>query len=58
MHLGSFGKNLKLLQADFDPRDYGYKKLLDLVKANQSLFELEERRAPGQVSGDLHLHPR
>lgn len=41
-HLGPVGSNVAKQLPEFDPRNYGYKKLGELVKATQ-LFELEER---------------
>jgi hypothetical protein len=43
-HLGTFGSYLTKLRPDFDPRNFGYKKLSDLVKARSELFVTEERR--------------
>ena len=40
--LSSVGNNIAKQSPDFDPRNYGYKKLGELVKATK-LFELEER---------------
>lgn len=42
-YLGIFGTYLNKLQPDFDSRNFGYKKLSDLVKAKTDLFETEER---------------
>jgi OST-HTH/LOTUS domain len=39
--LGSVGQQIGN-QASFDPRNYGYRKLLDLIEASQ-LFELDRR---------------
>lgn len=41
--VASFGSQWKLLQTDFDPRNYGFKKLGDLVKNTPQLFEYDER---------------
>jgi len=41
-HLATVGSNVVKQLPEFDPRNYGYKKLGELVKATQ-LFELEER---------------
>lgn len=41
-HLGPVGSNIAKQVPEFDPRNYGYKKLGELVKAIQ-LFDLEER---------------
>lgn len=41
-HLGAVGSNVAKQSPEFDPRNYGFKKLGELVKATQ-LFDLEER---------------
>lgn len=41
--VASLGSQWKLLQVDFDPRTYGFKKLGDLVKGFPKIFETEER---------------
>lgn len=41
--LGTFGSYLTKLRSDFDSRNFGYKKLGDLVKARQDIFQIEER---------------
>lgn len=41
-HLGPVGGNVAKQSPEFDPRNYGYKKFGELVKATQ-LFEMEER---------------
>lgn len=41
--VASLGSQWKLLQVDFDPRTYGFKKLGDLVKSYQKVFDVEER---------------
>lgn len=42
-HLAPVGSNLAKQSPDFDPRNYGYVKLGELVKATK-LFEIEERQ--------------
>lgn len=39
----SFTSQWKLLQNDFDPRNYGFKKVVDLIKDHSDIFEYEER---------------
>jgi NYN domain/OST-HTH/LOTUS domain len=56
--LGAFGSYLTKLQPDFDSRLYGYKKLSDLVKAKNNLFEIEERQTPGSNQKVLYLRAR
>ncbi len=58
-HLGTFGSYLTKLQADFDSRVYGFKKLSDLVKAKTDLFVTEERLSPGgQTQKQLYLRAK
>ncbi|MGV6988462.1 NYN domain-containing protein [Testudinibacter sp. P80/BLE/0925] len=40
----SFGSTWKLLQTDFDPRNFGCKKLTDLIKKHPDIFEYEMRQ--------------
>jgi len=58
VHLGAFGKSIRNLQPDFDPRHYGHKKLSDLVKANAQLFTCEVRRGPGAAAGSLYIRAK
>jgi uncharacterized LabA/DUF88 family protein len=46
-HLGAFGSYLTKLRPDFDARNFGFKKLSDLVRARDNLFELAERKVAG-----------
>jgi hypothetical protein len=57
-HLGTFGSYLTKLQPDFDSRNYGYKKLSDLVKAKTELFVTEERLPPGSSQKVLYLRAK
>ena len=41
-NLCAVGSEINKYSPDFDPRNYGYKKLSDLMKAT-GLFEFEER---------------
>jgi uncharacterized LabA/DUF88 family protein len=41
-HLASVGSNIAKQAPDFDPRNYGYKKLGELASATK-LFQIEER---------------
>ena len=56
--LGTFGSYLTKLQPDFDSRNYGYKKLSDLVKAMTDLFITEERLTPGGAQKVLYLRAK
>jgi uncharacterized LabA/DUF88 family protein len=44
-YLGQIGQHIAKQSPEFDSRNYGYKKLGDLVRATQ-LFEIDERRSP------------
>jgi uncharacterized LabA/DUF88 family protein len=49
-YLGNIGQNIAKNAPDFDPRNYGFKKLSDLITAT-SLFDIDERvlnNAPGK----------
>ena len=39
----SFTSQWKLLQNDFDPRNYGFKKVVDLIKSHTNIFDYDER---------------
>ncbi len=43
-YLGQIGQHIANQAPEFDPRNYGYKKLGDLVRATQ-LFDIDERRS-------------
>jgi uncharacterized LabA/DUF88 family protein len=57
-HLGKFGSYLTKLRPDFDSRNFGYRKLSDLVKARNDLFEIEERKLPSSGKKDLYIRIR
>jgi hypothetical protein len=57
-HLGTFGSYLMKLQPSFDSRHYGYKKLSDLVKAKDDIFESAERLTPGSEIKNLYIRAR
>lgn len=50
--LGSVGSNLVQKQPDFDPRNYGYKKLWDLFKAID-LFDIDEVKSKNSKNDKL-----
>ncbi|QDT56004.1 NYN domain protein [Caulifigura coniformis] len=56
--LSTFGNYLNKLQPDFDSRLYGFKKLSDLVKAKQEIFELRYRKASGMGRKTMYLRGR
>jgi len=45
--LGPVGSNIAKQAPEFDPRNYGYRKLKDLVKAMKSFEMREESEGPG-----------
>jgi hypothetical protein len=47
-NLGTVGSYLNKVQSDFDSRDYGFRKLSDLVAARPDVVKVERRRANGQ----------
>jgi uncharacterized LabA/DUF88 family protein len=53
-HLAPVGSNIAKQVPDFDPRNYGYKKLGDLVAATK-LFEIEERPVGGGQSKAVYI---
>jgi len=53
--LGTFGSYLTKLQPDFDSRNFGFKKLSDLVKAKTSLFIIDHRETPGSSLKQLYI---
>jgi hypothetical protein len=46
-NLGAVGNHLLRLLPDFDPRNYGFRKLSDLVEKNPSLRLVREKTASG-----------
>ena len=53
IQLGLLGQQWGLLETDFDPRNYGCKKLSDLVKMYSNIFECQLKKdsenSPGQM---------
>jgi len=56
--LGTFGSYLTKLQPDFDSRNYGFKKLSDLVKAKDNLFATIWRDTPGSGLKQLYVRAK
>jgi uncharacterized LabA/DUF88 family protein len=57
-HLGTFGGYLTKLQPDFDSRNYGFKKLSDLVRAKTDMFDTEERSTSGSNNKQLYIRAK
>jgi uncharacterized LabA/DUF88 family protein len=53
-YLGSVGTYVANRQPEFDPRNYGYRKLGDLIKAS-GLFEIDERDNPYNPGKQVYL---
>jgi uncharacterized LabA/DUF88 family protein len=53
-HLASVGSNIAKQAPEFDPRNYGYKKLGELASATK-LFQIEERTVGDGPSKALYL---
>jgi len=53
-HLGAVGNNIAKQSPGFDPRNYGYKKLGELVTATK-LFQIEERSVGEGFSKAIYL---
>lgn len=54
--VAALGSQWKRLQTDFDPRNYGFKKLSDLVKNHAKIFDYEERTVAN--NGHKHMYVR
>lgn len=57
-HLGTFGSYLNKLKPDFDPRNYGYKKLSELVKAKPDIFLTKEQNVNGSEHKNLYIRKK
>lgn len=55
--LAAFGSYVNKVRPDFDPRTYGFKKLSELMRA-QDAFTLKERALPGSGTRTLFLRAR
>ena len=53
-HLASVGSNIAKQRPEFDPRNYGYKKLGELASATK-LFQIEERAVGDGPSKAIYL---
>ena len=56
-HLASVGSNITKQSPEFDARNYGYRKLGELVSATE-LFEVEERKTEGTNSKVLYVRDK
>ena len=53
-YLGAVGTYIANRQPEFDPRNYGYRKLGDLIKAS-GLFDIDERASPTDTGKQVYL---
>lgn len=58
VQLGTFGSYLTKIQPEFDSRNFGYKKLSDLVKAENKLFDVEERKSGKTGNNQLYVRAK
>lgn len=56
-HLGAVGSNVAKQSSEFDPRNYGYGKLGELVSATK-LFDIEERKTGSANSKVLYIRDK
>ncbi len=56
-HLGLVGSNIASQSPEFDPRNYGYKKLGELVRAVK-LFEIDERYSDNKQSRIIYIRDK
>lgn len=56
-HLGAVGSYIAKQAPEFDPRNYGYKKLWDLVAASR-LFEIDERFQSHSQSKTIYIRDK
>ncbi len=55
VQLGLLGQQWGLLETDFDPRNYGCKKLSDLVKKHEDVFECDIRNTSENGQPQLYV---
>ncbi len=53
-YLGAVGTYIANRQPEFDPRNYGYRKLGDLIKAS-GMFDIDERASPTDSGKQVYL---
>lgn len=53
-HLGTVGQNIANRSPEFDPRNYGFKKLGDLIRA-VGLFEVDERSTDNSPARNIYV---
>jgi Fe-S-cluster formation regulator IscX/YfhJ len=56
-NLGTVGQNVANKLPEFDPRNYGYKKLGELVKA-VNLFDIDERSSDNSPAKQIYIRDK
>src|SRR5690606_16510071 len=56
-HLGAVGNNLVRLASDFDPRNWGFRKLKDLVAAHPG-YLVEDRTSPDGKTSNIYIRSK
>ena len=56
-YLGAVGTYIANRQPEFDPRNYGFRKLGDLIKSS-GLFEIDERASPTDQGKQIYVRTR
>ena len=56
-HLAIVGQNISNKSSEFDPRNYGYKKLGELIKA-MDLFDIDERQAQNSPGKEVFIRDK
>jgi uncharacterized LabA/DUF88 family protein len=56
-YLGSVGTYIMNRQPEFDPRNYGFRKLGDLIKSS-GLFEIDERASPTDQGKQIYIRTK
>jgi uncharacterized LabA/DUF88 family protein len=54
-YLGAVGQKINVRSSDFDPRNYGFKKLGDLFRSLPKQFEIEERSQEGGSGRQVYI---
>jgi hypothetical protein len=56
-NLGTVGQNVANKAPEFDPRNYGYKKLGELINAI-GLFTIDERSSPNSPAKQIYIRDK
>jgi Fe-S-cluster formation regulator IscX/YfhJ len=56
-YLGNVGQNIANQAPEFDPRNYGFKKLGEIIKAVQ-IFDIEERSSTNSPGASIYIRDK